>query len=82
MAGMDAGGFNFHDHIREVARPNFWHPLHLRRPLADVLSGAATRDERYALWLSAAQEALSVLLSGGELQAMRDRLIAKTTSAA
>jgi len=76
--GSDSGGFSFHDHVREVARPNLWHPIHLRKSLADVFAGATTQDQRYARWLDAARQALSVLLSGGELQALRDRLLAES----
>ncbi len=73
----DAGGWSFHDHVAEVPRPNRWHPLHLRRPLATVLAGAATAEDRYGRWLTAARDAVAVLLSGGELRALRDRLAAE-----
>lgn len=76
--GKDSAGFFFHDHVREVARPNLWHPIHLRKPLADVFTGAATPDQRYVRWLEAARQAVRVLLSGGELQALRDRLLAES----
>jgi hypothetical protein len=72
--GQDSGGWSFHDHLAEVAKPNRWHPLHLRRPLAQVFEGAQSTDERYRRWLQAARDATGILLQGGEFTALRDRL--------
>ena len=66
----DAGGWDFADHLAQP-RPNRWHPVHLRRPLADVLSGAPTPEARRAQWMEAARDVVRVLLCGGELAELR-----------
>lgn len=64
--------WDFADHYAQ-AGANAWHPLHLRRPLRDVLAGASTPDERKARWLEAARDGVNVLLEGGELAELRRR---------
>ena len=71
---QESGGWNFHDHLAEVAKPNRWHPLHLRRPLVQVFEGARSADERYLRWMQAAHDTIGILLQGGELTALRERL--------
>jgi len=70
----DPGGWDFADHHSQVRR-NRWHPLHLRRPLADVLAGSETPEQRRAQWLMAAKDAVAVLLAGGELAELRNRFV-------
>lgn len=70
-----AGGWDFHDHLAVVPKPNRWHPIHLRRPLAKVFEGATTPEARRAAWLAAAQDGVARLLAGGELRQLRDRLL-------
>jgi hypothetical protein len=73
----DSGDFHFYDHVDSVSRPNLWHPIHLRRPLEAVFAGAKSPEERYARWMAAAKDALTVLFEGGELTQMRDRALAR-----
>ena len=78
----DSGRWDLHDHLSAVAKPNRWHPIHLRRPLVDVLRGESGLDptsteateRRFEQWVAAGREAADLLLSGGELRALRDRL--------
>lgn len=49
---------------------NSWHPLLLRCPLRDVLEEAHSFEERRTNWLRAAQDAVTLLLEGGELARM------------
>ncbi|EWG99940.1 hypothetical protein [Halomonas sp. BC04] len=53
---------------------NPWHPLMIHRPLADVLSSATCEVDIVSRWFSSAKEGLNMLVGGGELQALRDRL--------
>lgn len=53
---------------------NPWHPLMIHRPLAEVMRGATSESDIVSRWLSAAKEGINMLLSGGELQTLRDRL--------
>ncbi|WP_417422026.1 hypothetical protein [Halomonas sp.] len=53
---------------------NLWHPLMIHRPMADVMKGAVDESDMVSRWFSAAKESLDMLFSGGELQALRDRL--------
>ena len=62
----ESGAWDFADHIAQ-AKPNRWHPLHLRRPMAEVLGGLPTPEARQRAWLTAARDAVEVLLQGGEL---------------
>jgi hypothetical protein len=73
--GHAAPGWEFHDHLT-AQRPNRWHPLHLRRPLVDVLEGISLGDETavYERVLEVTHEGLNLLLEGGELRALRERL--------
>ncbi len=71
---QDSGAWDFADHHAQLKR-NRWHPLHLRRPLVDVLDGTRTSDERFERWLSAAQDAVRVLLAGGELAQLHRKFV-------
>ena len=53
---------------------NPWHPLVLHRPVADILNGATSESDIVSRWFSAAKTGVDMLLGGGELQALRDRL--------
>ncbi len=70
----DAGGWDFADHHAQAKR-NRWHPLHLRRPLHEVLAEARTPAERRERWLAAARGAVRVLLAGGELAELREGFV-------
>lgn len=70
---VDSGRWDFVDHLAD-SRCNRWHPLHLRRPLADILKGATTARQIQTQWMAAADEAIEVLLRGGELRRLRDTL--------
>lgn len=67
---QDAGDWDFPDHYAQANR-NLWHPLHLRRPLRLVIGGTDTLERRTAKWLDAAQDAVELLLAGGELAQYR-----------
>ena len=62
----DAGGWDFADHHAQPKK-NSYHPLHLRRPLRDVIGDTHTLGERKARWLEAAHDAVKTLLERGEL---------------
>ena len=64
--GDDAGGWDFADHHAQP-RKNSYHPLHLRRPLRDIIADTHTLEERRARWLQAAHHGVETLLAGGEL---------------
>ena len=53
---------------------NPWHPLMIHRPMAELMRGAETESDIVSRWFRAAEEGLDMLLSGGELQTLRDRL--------
>lgn len=53
---------------------NPWHPLMIHRPMADVMRGASSESDIVSRWFRAAKEGLDMLLTGGELQTLRDRL--------
>jgi len=69
-----AGGFRFEDHLSQSPVPNRWHPLNLRLPLASIWQEASGEDERYAVLLATLKRGLDVLLEGGELTTIRDRI--------
>jgi hypothetical protein len=64
-----SSGWDFHDHIA-VPKPNFWHPVHLRRPLIHVWEGAEDATMRDKRLFNALREGLRVLLEGRELAAL------------
>ncbi|WP_461947117.1 PDDEXK-like family protein [Nostoc sp.] len=66
--------WDFHDHRFDVAQPNFWHPLHLRKPLAEVLRGTITFEEQVDRFILHGREVIELLLAGGELEALTNRL--------
>ena len=68
----ESGAWDF-QHEDGLQTPNRWHPLFLRRPLADVLAGASTPEQRQARWMLAAQDAVQILLAGGELASLHAR---------
>ena len=65
-----APGWDFADNLAQK-RNNPWHPLHLRKPLAEVFANTKTPEARQARWLEAAESALELLLAGGELAELR-----------
>lgn len=69
----DAGDWDFADHHNQADR-NSWHPLHLRRPLQEVLGDTETFEERKARWLTAAHDAVEILLQGGELAGLHRQI--------
>ena len=66
----DAGSWDFADHHAQPKK-NSYHPLHLRRPLRDIIGDTDTLEERKARWLEAAHDAVKTLLEGGELAELR-----------
>jgi len=73
--------WDFHDHRFEVLKPNRWHHLHLRKPLAEVLRGTITFEEQVHRFILQGREVIELLLAGGELEALTNRLhpIARNT---
>jgi hypothetical protein len=71
--GASRTPWDFRDHLAEP-RCVKWHPLHLRRPLRDVLGGTRTFEERRDRWFAAADDVTGLLLAGGELAQLRVRL--------
>jgi hypothetical protein len=67
-------GVDVYDIARDHGAPNEWHPLHLRRPLADVLHGAADASAQTAAVLTAIDALVDLLQRGGELTALLQRL--------
>ena len=55
---------------------NPWHPLHLRRPLVQFLAGTNSFEEQVDRFETAGREALDLLTAGGELEGLRDLLVA------
>lgn len=70
----NSGTWSFHDHRFELALPNRWHPLHLRKPLAEVFRGTITFEEQVDRFISQGREVIELLLAGGELEALINRL--------
>lgn len=60
-------GWDVLDHLKEHDKPNKWHPLHLRRPLLEVMRGTQTLDEQLDAFMKASQEVIELVLRGGEL---------------
>lgn len=73
---QEAGRFKFVDHLFEVDKPNLWHPIHLRVPLVDVLMDVEdSPDARYEAMMTWLREGASLVLAGGELEALRERVL-------
>lgn len=70
----NSGTWDFHDHRFEATKPNRWHPLHLRKPLAEVLRGTITFEEQVDRFILQGHEVIELLLAGGELEALTKRL--------
>jgi hypothetical protein len=75
----DRHGYEVFDilHDRQAKEQNRWHPLHLRRPLLDVLRGTASVDEQASAMTREIHTAIEVILRGGELLALTNRILAK-----
>jgi hypothetical protein len=69
----NAGRWVFHDSLASRP-PQIWHPIHVRRPLADVFAGTSTAVERRDRWFAAATEGLDLLLDGDEMAVLRQQL--------
>jgi len=70
-----AGRFQFVD---ASGIPNRWHPIHLRLPLAQVWADVDdTPEARYQAWLACLREGAALVIAGGEIEAMRTRVLAE-----
>lgn len=65
----DPQGWDYQD-----TSAHLWHPLHLRRPILDVLRGTQKLEEQVERFITHGREAIDVLLRGGELEELRKRL--------
>ena len=77
----DASGWDFADHLSRT-KCNRWHPLYLRKPLSSIFAGTTTAIERQERWMTAADEAIAILLSGGELEMLCKTYVADQLAAA
>ena len=57
------------DHLRQK-KSNRWHPLHIRKPLADIWKDCSNTEERYQQYLFWLREGVKLLVAGGELQSI------------
>jgi hypothetical protein len=55
-------------------RQNRWHPLHLRRPLLQVLAGTRSPEDQLERLEAEIRRSVALLLEGEELQALEARL--------
>lgn len=78
----DSEPYAFLDHLATAKDPNKWHPLHLRRPMLDVLRGSRNMDDQFDRIANEIAAVMHVLLRGGELAEMARDLKAKTPAAA
>lgn len=78
VAASEAGPYHVVDVLGDQQRKetavNLWHPLHLRRPMIDVLDDAQSLAEQAERVVKELQGMLGVLLEGGELEFLRDTL--------
>ena len=51
----------FLDHLKEHKSPNLWHPIHVRRPLADVIGNLESGDAQVRALRTAAGDALKLV---------------------
>ncbi|OUL37440.1 hypothetical protein BV372_02435 [Nostoc sp. T09] len=70
----NSGKWDFHDHRFEATKPNRWHPLHLRKPLAEVLRGTITFEQQVDRFILQGREVIELLLDGRELEDLTKRL--------
>ncbi|MBD2200634.1 MULTISPECIES: PD-(D/E)XK nuclease family protein [Calothrix] len=70
----NSGTWDFHDHRLEAGKQNPWHPLHLRKPLAEVFRGTITFDDQVERFIAQGREVIELLLEDGELEALTKRL--------
>lgn len=70
----NSGTWDLQDQRFEANRPNRWHPLHLRKPLAEVLRGTITFEEQVDRFILQGREVIELLLAGGELEDLTNRL--------
>ena len=55
--------WHFLDHAKEHRSPNLWHPIHIRRPLVDVMNGYdESGDEQLSALRAAAGEVLNLVV--------------------
>ena len=71
----DFGPLRFHDHLAETARPNRWHPIHLRASMASIFSNTTTQEQRYQRWLDVARDVTEKVIQGREFEALRARVL-------
>ncbi|MFH1468333.1 MAG: hypothetical protein ABIO70_28350 [Pseudomonadota bacterium] len=64
-----SGDYEFVDHLA-MQPVNRWHPIHLRRPLAEVLRGVSGTEEQFSAVEAEIGNVIGVLTVGGELERM------------
>ncbi|MCC5659182.1 PD-(D/E)XK nuclease family protein [Nostoc sp. XA010] len=70
----NSGKWDFCDHRFEAIKANPWHHLHLRQSLTEVLRGSMTFEEQVERFILQGREVIELLLAGGELEALTQRL--------
>lgn len=69
LAGYN-GPWQVHDHLKEHRQPVRWHPLHIRRPLLEVMRGTVTVEDQVQRFMDASREVIDLVMAGGELNAL------------
>ena len=65
-------GFQFIDHLKQE-KPNRYHPLHFRIPLANIWRDCTSEEERYEAYHSWLRKGVELIIDGGEMERLRQR---------
>ncbi|MDX9697798.1 MAG: hypothetical protein RBT49_18545 [Bacteroidales bacterium] len=56
--------WNFYNHINDetVDKKNYWHPIHIRKPMIDLFKGTVTAEEQENKFIEAVNTILPIII--------------------
>jgi len=75
------GDWNFYHHIEdETLREkdkNYWHPIHIRKPMLELLRGTKEHEEQEERFMVAAKEILPIIINSSEYRNLKNEFKTK-----
>ncbi|HHL18809.1 MAG TPA: hypothetical protein ENJ33_03660 [Thiothrix sp.] len=67
-------GWNFYHHIEDdnVEKKNYWHPIHIRKPMIDLFEGTITAEDQEKRFIEATKEIIPIIIKSKYYQNLKN----------
>lgn len=65
-------GYEFYEHLTEQ-NPNLWHPLYIRKPLAEILRGCETQEDQVSKLLIESEKLIELITNTVNFNRLREK---------